>query len=208
MGYWRAGFDVTGVDIEPHPDYPFRLIEADAMDLLAHPLFLDSWDAIHASPPCPRFSDMTNHATRHLHPDLLTPTLAALRAWDGPWIVENVPPAGRIMGDAVLVCGRAMGLPGIKRHRLFASNQPLMSPGCGCGVGQAPWGIYGDHGDGGRAWVRPGGGTGRGRKAHDTAHAQALLGINWMTRWADLADAIPPAFTEYLGGQLIDTLAA
>jgi DNA (cytosine-5)-methyltransferase 1 len=196
VGYARAGFEVVGVDIAPHLDYPFPFRLADALDVLTDTAYLRSFDLVHASPPCPRFSAVTPDADAH--PDLLTPTVAALIAAGVPWIVENVP--GAPVPLPVVICGQAMGLPGIRRHRLFGSSLLIMSPGCGCSSAQ-PYGIYGDHGD-----LHGPPPTRHGRKARDTEHARELLGIDWMTDWDDLADAIPPAYTEYLAGQLIDQI--
>jgi DNA (cytosine-5)-methyltransferase 1 len=203
VGYARAGFDVTGVDIEPHPDYPFPMIVGDAMTVLGCPAVLDGFDVVHASPPCPRFSSVTPHHTRDKHPDYLTPSLALLREWGGLYVVENVP--GSPIADAAVICGPAMGLPAIKRHRLFTSNAPIMSPGCACGNRQ-PIGVYGDHGES-KQYFHPGSGHKRGRKARDAEHAGELMGIDWMTRWDDLADAIPPAYTQFIGEQLLEQLA-
>lgn len=84
VGYHRAGFDVTGVDIEPHADYPFDFIVADAMEVLrGNVVDLDSFDAIHASPPCPRYSTVTPASTRDQHPDLLPPSRELLMEWGG-----------------------------------------------------------------------------------------------------------------------------
>lgn len=198
MGYRRAGFDATGVDIEPHADYPFELILADAMDVLRDLDLLAGFDVVHASPPCPRYSRATAERHRDGHPDLLGPVLDALRSWGGTWVVENVP--GAPLPDAVMLCGRAMGLRWTRRHRLFASSAPLLSPGCACGS-ESPYGVTGD------SWeIRDYGRN--GRKARSVAHAREVLGIDWMTRWDDLADAIPPAYTEHIGSQLLDHLAA
>ena len=98
-----------------------------------------------------------------------------------------------------MICGRAMGLRWFRRHRLFASSALLMSPGCGCGK-ESPYGVTGD-GPEIRDYAR------NGRKARSIQHAQEVMGIDWMTTWDDLTDAIPPAYTEYIGGQLIDQLS-
>jgi DNA (cytosine-5)-methyltransferase 1 len=198
VGYHRAGFDVVGVDIEPHADYPYELIVADAMGVLADAAFLAGFDVIHASPPCPRYSVATPDRYRDDHPDLLGPTTAALKAWGGVWIVENVP--GAPMPDRVLLCGRAVGLRWTRRHRLFSSNVPLMTPGCACGP-ESPYGVTGD-GPEIRDYTR------NGRKARSVEHARQVMGIDWMTHWDDLADAIPPPYAEYIGGQLLDHIRA
>lgn len=201
VGYHRAGFDVTGVDIEAHPEYPFEMVVADAMGVLADGEYLRSFDAVHASPPCPRYSTITSEERRDEHPDLVPPVLAAFEESGMPWVIENVPGAPLPGGRTVMICGRAMGLRWFRRHRLFASSVPLMSPGCACGS-ERPWMVTGDHPDA-REYLRPDGGT-RGRKAQPVEHAQDVMGIDWMTRWDDLTDAIPPVYTEYVGSQLLD----
>jgi len=207
VGYARAGFDVIGVDIEFHPDYPFLQITDDALAILADRDFLDVFAAVHASPPCPRFSILTR--LNDDHPDLLTPTRAALRSWGGAYLIENVPGAPLIA--PVLMCGGALGLRTVcrdgvtrylQRHRLFETNQPLMSSGCGCGA-REKLGVYG-HGGGGRIHSPNRGGGYNGYPEE----RRAAMGIDWMSDPQDLSDAIPPAYTEYLGAQVLDLLAA
>jgi len=198
-GYHRAGFEVTGVDIEAHPDYPFELIVSDAMAVLADREFLAGFDAIHASPPCPRYSAATPAANRDKHPDLVGPVREALRAWGGPYVIENVP--GAPLDQPVTLCGSMFGL-GVRRHRLFETNAPMMQLECRHASQPQVWGVYGDHGDA-QPVTRPDG-TSRGNKARDAAHAREVMGIDWMTEWDDLADAIPPAYTEFLGAQLLE----
>jgi DNA (cytosine-5)-methyltransferase 1 len=200
VGYHRAGFDVVGVDIEPHADYPYDLVIENALQVLADREFLDEFAAVHASPPCQRWSTAT--FAKQQHPDLLTPTRELLRQWGGLYVIENVPQAPLI--NPVMYCGRAMGLVDFVRHRGFESNAPLMSPGCACTNRQAV-GVYGDHWDREGGWKRPDG-TSRGVKATSIEHAKRVMGIDWMTTWDDLTDAIPPAYTEHIGAQLIDAL--
>jgi DNA (cytosine-5)-methyltransferase 1 len=197
VGYHRAGFDVTGVDIEPHPDYPYQMIVADALDVLADPAHLDRFDVIHASPPCQGYSTMT--ADHDAHPRLIGPVRAALAG--RLYVIENVAGARRHMVDPVQLCGSTFGL-GVQRHRLFESSTFLMPQPCG--PHPTPVGVYGQHPDA-RAYPRPGTGTSRGDKATSLAEGRAAMGIDWMG-WADLTEAVPPAFTEYIGAQLLDQL--
>ena len=194
-GYAAAGFDVVGVDHRAQPDYPYPFVRADAM---TYPL--DGFDVVHASPPCKRFSvtqAVHRHRLRLFDPndDLLTPTLARLRDSGLPWIVENVPGAP-MPDDAVTVCGSAFGL-GVRRHRRFAASSPLRGTGCRHDLQPHPVGVYGDGG----AWTRtaPGGG---GTKVVGAA-AGVALGIDWTTDQTRLSQAIPPAYTEWIGRQVI-----
>lgn len=201
MGYHRAGFEIVGVDNKPQPHYPFEFIRADALEFLAAPTLLAGFDVAHASPPC-----KSENPLRHLHeaghPDLLTPTLKALTRLAVPWVVENVAGSSKLPGAAIL-CGAAFGLHAncadgtvrpLRRHRRFASNTFLMSTPCGC-TGRQPVGVYG-YGGGGQMT--------RGYKATRVEAAEAL-GIGWMTK-AEMSQAIPPAYTQFIGEQLLEHL--
>ena len=190
VGYARAGFQVVGVDIKPQPRYPYEFHRADAMTF-----DLDGFDVVHASPPCQRFS-----RTRHLRDaqgrtdttvDLLTPTLERLREWGGVWVVENVP--GAPVPNPVTLCGSAFGLK-VRRHRLFGS--PLMLMGVRCRHTERPVGVYHRMADN-----IPHG----GRTARTLTEARQVMGIDHMT-WTELTQAIPPAYTEHIGAQLMDHL--
>lgn len=222
VGYHRAGFEVVGVDIEPHPDYPFEFHQLDAsairQDVIAgcwheygpasalpgrSDVCLGKFDAVHASPPCPRYSTATPAANRDKHPDLVEPIRNLLRAWGGPYVIENVP--GAPLENPVTLCGSMFGL-GVRRHRLFETNVPMLQPHCDHRSQPQVWGVYGDHGD--LNPVKRPNGTSRGNKARDAAHAREVMGIDWMSRWDDLTDAIPPAYTEWIGGRLVEHLAS
>jgi DNA (cytosine-5)-methyltransferase 1 len=125
----------------------------------------------------------------------------ALQAWGGVYVIENVAGAARIMENPVKVCGSAFGLP-VRRHRFFESNAFLVPTECSHHAQGRPIGVYGDHGEPSGEFLRPNG-TRRGRKAASIAEAQTALGIDWMSDWDDLTDAIPPAYTEFLGAQLL-----
>lgn len=201
VGYHHAGFDVTGVDIEPHTDYPYELRVADALDVLADVDYLRSFDVVHASPPCPGYSTITADQTKH--PRLIAPVREALRSAGVTYVIENVMGAKTHMVNPVMLCGSSFGLR-VRRHRMFESNTLLMSLPCshdGVAVG-----VYGDHPDRPGGWLRPDG-TSRGLKATSLTEGQEAMGIDWMT-WDDLTDAIPPAYTTFVGEQLLDQLRA
>lgn len=129
-GYRRAGFEVTGVDIMPQPRYMAgrgTFIQADALEYLKE--HGAEFDAIHASPPCQRYSSMTKGRWKdRQHPDLIAPTRDLLKAIGKPWIIENVP--GAPLKYAVLLCGTMFGLQTpegsqLRRHRLFETSFPL-----------------------------------------------------------------------------------
>lgn len=203
VGYHRAGFEVVGVDIEPHDDYPYDFLTADALEVLADRADLAPFDVVHASPPCQLYTTMGNRKRRPDHPDLIKPVRDALLAWGGLYVIENVAGARPQMRGAITLHGGMFGL-GVDRPRLFESNVPLMA--YTAPRASNPLGVYGDHPDGRRLWTRADGTE--QRAAASIEEAALAMGIDWMSDWRDLAEAVPPAYTEYIGGQLIDYMAA
>lgn len=198
-GYRRAGFDVDGVDIEPHHYPPGRFFQNDAM-LFRRFAYLDGFDAIHASPPCQGYSTMSALPNAKEYPKLIGELRKLLEAWGGPYVIENVVGARSDMRDPVMLCGSMFGLSGLgrdgvrrqlRRHRLFESNIPILAPQCQ--HHGEPVGIYGNGGGGKQT---------RGYKAH-LEDAREALGIDWMSM-DDLREAIPPAYTEYVGNHLAE----
>lgn len=215
MGYWRAGFDVVGVDIKPQPHYPFPFVQADALDILRRwglgllsPVF-DEISAIHASPPCQLFTQMAaaHRSRRHsTQVDLLTPTRARLTHLSTPYVIENVPGAKNRMSAALLLHGGMFGLD-VNRPRLFESNVFLMARPAARTL--HPIGIYGARPRGNATWTRNNGdmkGKSELRVARTIEEAQLALGIDWMPAWDELREAIPPAYTEWIGHQLLAAL--
>ena len=206
MGYHRAGFDVTGVDNRPQPRYPFTFIQADAMTFP-----LDGFDAIHASPPCQAFTQMSARwrgkgTKADIHPDLLTPTLAILRTLGLPYIVENVQGAKAHM-RATLVLHGGMFRLGVHRPRLFEANVLILAVRTPQTL--SPLGVYGAKPDGHTTYRYRDNGNYKGksliRTAKSVEEAREAMGIDWMT-WDEIREAIPPAYTEYIGAQLMEHL--
>ncbi len=194
MGYHRAGFEVVGVDIKPQKRYPFEFHQADAMTFP-----LDGFDVIHASPPCQRYTALNGpHFDRNEHPDLVGATRRRLAG--KTYIIENVP--GSPLVRPFLICGAAMMLR-LKRHRLFETNADVFGTMCCCCRGRE---IITVAGTGGRRKNRKrddhGGACNNPRNVAD---AQDAMGIDWMTR-KELSQAIPPAYTEWIGRQLVNRL--
>lgn len=200
VGYARAGYEMTAVDIERHDKHPeiAEFIQADAMDVLADREFLDRFVLVHTGPPCQGYCVMS--AEDNTHPRLIQPVRELLKAWGGTYVIENVVGARAHLDHPVQLCGQTLGL-GVQRHRLFESNAFLY--GVECRHRGTPIGVYGDHPDA-TTYARPDG-TSRGRRARSLPEGQSAMGIDWMD-WSDLTESIPPAFTEFLGSQLIDQL--
>ena len=201
VGYHRAGFEVVGVDIAPQPNYPFEHYQADAVRWLRAWADGEFWyvqntfDAIHASPPCQAFTSLKGMHNAKQHDDLLTPTRELLKATGLPYVIENVE--GAPMRNPVMLCGSAFGLEAegarLQRHRLFETNFPLLSPGCAHGRASRVIGVYGGHGRDRRRKVNT--------QDFSTDARREAMGIDWMTG-AELSQAIPPAYTEHIGTYL------
>ncbi len=205
VGYARAGFGVVGVDREPHPDYPFHLVLDDALNTLAQPVEL-LFDAIHASPPCQGYTTMSNRyrgggGPTDGHVLLIDAVREALEYKGLPYVIENVGGARRHMRAPVTYTGGAFGLR-VHRPRLFESNVLLTPPPSK--PAEDAIGVYGRQPDGRRLWTR-GDGTSL-RAARSLAEGAVAMGVDWMTDWADITEAIPPAYTEHIGRQLLDHL--
>ena len=206
VGYHRAGFEVVGVDIKPQPHYPFEFHQADA---LTFPL--DGFDVAHASPPCQAHSALRAVHPDRQHPDLVAPTRERLKASGLPWIMENVP--GAPLSHAVILCGSMFGLGvmsgdgvrtrrawrQLRRHRLFESSHLMLQPYCEHD-GSESLGVYGHGGAVGRTDSRRGGFQGTAEEKRQA------MGIDWMTG-NEVSQAIPPAYTEFLGLQLAGIVA-
>jgi hypothetical protein len=193
MGYYRAGFDVVGVDINPQPNYPFTFHQADA---LTFPL--EGYDAIHASPPCQGYTAL-KAVHGNAHPMLIPQVRERLEASGLPFVIENV--AGAPVRRDLMLCGTMFGLP-LLRHRFFeAGGFTAVQPDHPKHVGKVRGWRHGQYFDGPYFAVY---GSGGGKA--DVSEAQQALGIDWMPRRAELVEAIPPAYTEYIGTELITTL--
>lgn len=197
-GYVRAGFEVVGVDLSPQPNYPYEFIQADALTLDVD--FMATFDAIHASPPCQSYSDLAKrNRNGHLWPRLIEPTRKLLRKVGLPYVIENVE--GAPLLDPVVLCGTMF--PGLRviRHRLFESSvgfeiPPHKLPHPKVFTFDKRKSHFGKL-DQNTSFVQV---TGGGNCTTD--NARDAMGISWMTK-KELNEAIPPAYTEYLGKQLI-----
>jgi len=203
MGYHRAGFDVVGVDINAQPHYPFEFHQADA---LTFPL--DGFDAIHASPPCQFYSDGTRAGKVGAQP-LIAPTRQRLAAMSVPWVIENVHGAAEHMSAGLLLCGSMFGLA-VERHRLFESPVYLWAPGhhdCRQVLKHRKAHpipeSWNDTTAGTTYLNRAYSVTGKSRGRGCIPFWRDLMEMPWAVTAHELSEAIPPAYTEWIGGQLM-----
>jgi DNA (cytosine-5)-methyltransferase 1 len=202
-GYERAGFRVVGIDVKPQPHFPFEFIEHDAIELMDswlagennYGLELGDFAAWTGSPPCDDFTKarrMTgiDHGTAWLLPA----TRERFEKSGLPWVIENVDDAP--LRPDLIVCGCMVGLPRLKRERWFETSWHAFDLRPVCYHPQPAIPVLG-HGV-----------TSHYRKKHGSptiAERRKAMGISWMNR-DELALAIPPAYTEYVGGLLMEEL--
>jgi DNA (cytosine-5)-methyltransferase 1 len=176
-----VGYDRAGFEVVGVDivDQPRYPFEFHQADALTFPL--DGFDAVHASPPCQHYARVTRwRGSAEAHPDLLGVVLQRLRPGLMPWVVENIPEA--IPAPDLMLCGSSFGLP-VRRHRHFLTSWPafgLMAPCCHDAV--LPFMHKGER-----------------------AYADAM-GCNWMNK-TEARQAIPPAYTEWIGTRLLQAVA-
>jgi DNA (cytosine-5)-methyltransferase 1 len=205
-GYARAGFEVIGVDIRPQKHNPHTFVQADALDYLRE--HGREFDFIHASPPCQAHTALRSMHKDRQYLDLIPATRALLREIGVPYVIENVP--GAPLLAPIMLCGSMFGLgtgdAELRRHRLFELG--------GWSMGLVPICQHGDspairvHGDGAsvsfaRRTIGVYGHTGGTSKRNGTPRStisdrREAMGIDWMTG-AELSQAIPPAYTQFIG---------
>lgn len=192
-GFEQAGFEVTGVDINPQPRHPGHFIQADAIEYLIE--FGHMYDYVHASPPCQEYStaSMQFRIAGKEYPDLISATRAVLIASGKKYDIENVPGAPLI--NPVILCGQMFNIP-TYRHRHFETNWGLRQP------------LHFAH-------VSPNAKMGRAVKHGEfiqyVGHFSGVQYVRDFTgcQWADqygLAQSIPPQYTKYIGEQFLKTI--
>lgn len=191
MGYHRAGFEVVGVDIKPQKHYPFEFHQADA---LTYPL--DGFDAYHASPPCQDFipTVLKKHGTAHCLPDISRRLIQAGK----PYVIENIP--GSPLRSDFKLCGCMFGLPRLRRQRWFETSWNALELRPSCQHLEHPISVTG-HGVPSSNYYRD-----KLKFGEYIILARKAMDIDWMNR-SELSQAIPPAYTEYIGKYLMQAVS-
>jgi DNA (cytosine-5)-methyltransferase 1 len=185
-GLQLAGFHVTGVDLVPSPRYPGdAFIEADALTVP-----LGGYDFIWASPPCQRFTAYRRRGAGvgDSYPDLIAPVRERLAASGVPYVIENVQ--GAPVLSSILLCGSMFGMD-VRRHRYFECSFPILHPACNHAQ-QTPRFAQATNRKNLRSTVEV------GVWRIPLCTQQAAMGIDWMTL-EELSEAIPPAYSEFIG---------
>lgn len=191
MGYSQAGFDVVGIDIEPQPKYPFTFVQSDAIAYLK--ANWQKFDAIHASPPCQGYSHLTPKDHKHKHEKLIDVLRTELIKIGLPYIIENVAGARHELVNPTMLCGSMFGLR-TQRHRFFETSFELKAPSK-CDHSEIP------------LLVTTASKASRekrfalGMVPKTVKNAPLAYGIDWMD-FKGLKEAIPPAYTKFIGEQL------
>jgi DNA (cytosine-5)-methyltransferase 1 len=202
MGYHLAGFDVVGVDIAPQKRYPFEFIQGDALEYCTK--HGHEFDVIAGSPPCQQYS-VTAPLSVGNHPRLVETTREAMRATGRPYIIENVP--GSPLVNPLKLCGTMFPELRVIRHRLFECSPVVWWPPGQC----QHWGRCGHfrlRNNQGKRVIQSFENcdflsvAGHGYIANDGRKA---MGIDWMVR-KELSQAIPPAYTEWLGRRFLELI--
>lgn len=202
MGYACAGIEMVGIDWRAQPRYPFEFIQSDVRAFFDRDNWLDSFDFIHASPPCQEHSRLQTmvqaQVKKPVYINLIPSVREVLERWaartGGLYIIENVVRAP-IRNDVTL-CGTQFGLgwggKQLQRHRWFETNfKPWRK---GCNHSGSPWGVYGSLRDN----------IPRGGQTPPTLDAaRSMMGIDWMI-WKELKESIPPVYTHFLGQQVVE----
>ena len=191
MGYYRAGFAITGVDIKLQKHYPFEFICGDALEYLK--LYGRNYDFIAASPPCQKYTRATK-LRGNIHPDYIESLRDILTILDKPYVIENV--VGAPLINPIILMGTMFNLKTI-RPRLFESNIPLIQPNIPPRPKQIAMGRPVKEGD----YIQVVG------HFSNIEYAKKAMGIDWMTG-EELREAIPPAYTEFIGKQILEFLDA
>lgn len=202
MGYYRAGFtEIVGVDIEPQKRYPFEFVQGDALEYALE--YGHLFDVIHASPPCQGHSVMTKGRWQDRlddHINLIPDTRHVLQFLNKPYIIENVPGAKDELLNPLMLCGtmfnlRARNGAQLWRHRLFECDPIVWFPPFQCCHEKQPAiGVYGSTG---------GKSSRDGVSFYGIVDRKIAMGIDWMIG-KELSQAIPPAYTEWLGKQILE----
>jgi DNA (cytosine-5)-methyltransferase 1 len=205
-GLQLAGFEVVGIDNVPQPHYPGRFIRADAIEFLATE-DLGPFNLIWAWPPCQAYSSLKHAPGKHRDADLIGATRDALVRSGKPYAIENVEGARSLLVNPITLCGTIFGLktPGgfeLQRHRLFETSFPVGAPECRHGGGPVI-GIYGGHF---RDRRRATGANHRSGSNIPREHGFSAMGIDWSMTTAEISDAIPPAYSRFIGEQWKRTL--
>lgn len=204
VGYYQAGFtDIVGVDLYPMPNYPFDLVEGvHAIDYLKQ--HGHEFDAIHASPPCQAFTWAAKRWTQIKRRDLVAETRKWLLRSEKPYVIENVPAAPLL--NPIILCGLMFGSqvatweqPKIIRHRAFESNIQLVAPPH---IKHVPNGVRL-----GQYITVAGHGGDNCRGNNRIVRWQEVMGIHWTKDRHELAEACPPAYTKWIGQQLLEFLS-
>lgn len=201
VGYHDAGFDVVGVDKNPQPDYPYEFHQMDVAHISPSWIAARRFVAAHGSPPCQSQTALTkgtNKGNGVVYPNLIPQTRALFATLGIPTVIENVQ-GSEVRRDLTL-CGEMFGLDVI-RHRYFECSFPVSIPAHVKHRGRVKGYRHGVNYDG-VYWSVYGDGGGKG----SVPEWQQAMGIDWTSVRKSIAEAIPPAYANYVGEQILKVI--
>ncbi len=197
MGYRQAFPDaeIVGVDIAYQKRYPFTFVQGDALEIGRDLLMNERFDFVHASPPCQKYSDLAKQAGGD-YPDLIEPVRQMLKECRVPYVIENVDTAPL---NGIMLCGAMFKGLRVYRHRLFETSFEIQAPEHPKHTALVYTHDRRKHHYGkpltDDMFVQVTGGGNAPVKLKGIA-----MGIDWMIN-KELNEAIPPAYTKYIGEQ-------
>ncbi len=211
MGYHKAALDlgykieITGIDIEPQANYPFEFVQADAVEFLK-----SNWQDythLHASPPCQEYSVSTAHLRQKvkIYRDNLDELRELMQKTGLPGVIENVPNAP--LRPDIVLRGDMFGLKVLRKRHFELVNWWAMNPVMPKKNGSVAEGdyvsVYGKCG------IKK---SGKGKAVQPKFKKRTIketwkyaMGIDWITRDEELAEAIPPEYTRFIGREFFRT---
>jgi DNA (cytosine-5)-methyltransferase 1 len=218
-GYERAGWCMDAVDTSrarlkhyPRTCEATMVVVGDAIECILRNGH--KYAFVHASPTCTGYSRGTAAIPDRLekYDRLIGATREALEMVGAEYVIENVADARAELRDPILLCGRMFGLSAIDddgtplvmdRHRLFESSVFLLAPDHPKHDRSVQ--VAGSYG-GARRDKREAREVRKGGYVPSADVQRALLGTPWMTE-KGCQLSIPPAFTHFIGEQLMEALA-
>lgn len=187
--------EITGIDIEPQPNYPYKFIQADAVDYILKNSH--KYTHFHASPPCQPYSVSTARFRQagKVYRDILEEITEQMYKTNKPGIIENVMPSP--VRPDIILRGDSFGLKILKSRKFECVNWFSMKPILKKKIGSVKAGDFALCIGNGQLKVT----NGIKFKIPGNSILEVwsyAMGINWMTIH-EMAEAIPPAYTHYLG---------
>jgi len=188
-GLHDAGFESVGIDIRNNHEYPYQFIQSDVFELPLN--YFQEFDLIWASPPCQQFSVSSRrwiNVGYDFDGDMIQATRKLLLKTGKPFIIENV--IGSPLRKDLILCGQMFALR-VVRHRIFEING-FRVPQLKHLKHKKPLNFNHSY------YVNL---TGHGGQSYSFKMEdwQNAIGISHIHKKEHLTQAVPPAYSKYIG---------